>query len=260
MPHAIRIHAPAVPKSCAGRRSPSAIRARRGARPPHGRRRQLHRHLSSQRPLQAAAAVAASASEAAGVVEAVGPRRRLGEAGRSRRLLRRPARLVQRSARDAGRAAGQAARRHLRIASAATLMLKGLTVQYLFRQTYKLKAGDTILFHAAAGGVGPHRLPVGARARRDDDRHRRVGREGGAREGERLHAHDRLHARELRRAREGADRRQGRAGGLRRRRQGHVSGVARLPVAARSLCATATRRGRFRRSTSCCCRRRARSM
>jgi NADPH2:quinone reductase len=38
--------------------------------------------------------------------------------------------------------------------SAATLMLKGLTVQYLFRQTSKLKAGDTIVFHAAAGGVG----------------------------------------------------------------------------------------------------------
>src|SRR5512137_2633550 len=37
---------------------------------------------------------------------------------------------------------------------AATLMLKALTVQYLFRQTYPLKAGDTILFHAAAGGVG----------------------------------------------------------------------------------------------------------
>jgi NADPH2:quinone reductase len=37
---------------------------------------------------------------------------------------------------------------------AATLMLKGLTVQYLFRQTHRLKAGDTILFHAAAGGVG----------------------------------------------------------------------------------------------------------
>jgi len=37
---------------------------------------------------------------------------------------------------------------------AATLMLKGLTVQYLFRQTHKLQAGDTILFHAAAGGVG----------------------------------------------------------------------------------------------------------
>jgi len=38
--------------------------------------------------------------------------------------------------------------------TAATLMLKGLTVQYLFRQTYPLKTGDTILFHAAAGGVG----------------------------------------------------------------------------------------------------------
>lgn len=37
---------------------------------------------------------------------------------------------------------------------AAAVMLKGLTVQYLFRQTYRLKEGDTILFHAAAGGVG----------------------------------------------------------------------------------------------------------
>lgn len=38
--------------------------------------------------------------------------------------------------------------------TAATLMLKGLTTQYLFRQTYPLKSGETILFHAAAGGVG----------------------------------------------------------------------------------------------------------
>ena len=37
---------------------------------------------------------------------------------------------------------------------AATLMLKGFTVQYLFRQTHRLKDGETILFHAAAGGVG----------------------------------------------------------------------------------------------------------
>ncbi len=39
-------------------------------------------------------------------------------------------------------------------ATAATLMLKGLTVQYLLRQTYKANAGDTVLLHAAAGGVG----------------------------------------------------------------------------------------------------------
>ena len=38
--------------------------------------------------------------------------------------------------------------------SAAATMLKGLTVQYLFRQTVPLKGGETILFHAAAGGVG----------------------------------------------------------------------------------------------------------
>ncbi len=36
----------------------------------------------------------------------------------------------------------------------AAMMLKGLTVQYLFRQTYRLQGDETILFHAAAGGVG----------------------------------------------------------------------------------------------------------
>ncbi|WP_447895979.1 NADPH:quinone reductase [Vreelandella sp. GE22] len=38
--------------------------------------------------------------------------------------------------------------------TAAASMLKGLTVQYLLRQTQKLEGGETILFHAAAGGVG----------------------------------------------------------------------------------------------------------
>jgi NADPH2:quinone reductase len=37
---------------------------------------------------------------------------------------------------------------------AAAVMLKGLTAQYLLRQTLPLAAGDTILFHAASGGVG----------------------------------------------------------------------------------------------------------
>ncbi|WP_209424692.1 quinone oxidoreductase [Pararhodobacter sp. SW119] len=36
----------------------------------------------------------------------------------------------------------------------AAMMLKGLTVEYLFHRTVPLKAGDTVLFHAAAGGVG----------------------------------------------------------------------------------------------------------
>jgi NADPH2:quinone reductase len=38
--------------------------------------------------------------------------------------------------------------------TAAAMMLQGMTVQYLIRRTYKVKAGETVLFHAAAGGVG----------------------------------------------------------------------------------------------------------
>lgn len=38
--------------------------------------------------------------------------------------------------------------------TAAAVMMQGLTVQYLFNRTFPLKGGETILFHAAAGGVG----------------------------------------------------------------------------------------------------------
>ncbi len=38
--------------------------------------------------------------------------------------------------------------------TAAAMMLKGLTAQYLLRRTFKVEPGHTILFHAAAGGVG----------------------------------------------------------------------------------------------------------
>ena len=37
---------------------------------------------------------------------------------------------------------------------AAAMMLKGMTVQYLIRRTYRVERGETVLFHAAAGGVG----------------------------------------------------------------------------------------------------------
>ena len=37
---------------------------------------------------------------------------------------------------------------------AAAMMLQGMTVEYLLRRTYRVQAGDTILVHAAAGGVG----------------------------------------------------------------------------------------------------------
>ena len=38
--------------------------------------------------------------------------------------------------------------------TAAAIMLKGMTAQYLIRQVYRVGKGDTALFHAAAGGVG----------------------------------------------------------------------------------------------------------
>lgn len=38
--------------------------------------------------------------------------------------------------------------------TAAAMMLKGMTVQYLIRRTHRVEAGETVLWHAAAGGVG----------------------------------------------------------------------------------------------------------
>jgi NADPH2:quinone reductase len=38
--------------------------------------------------------------------------------------------------------------------SASSLIMKGMTAQYLFRQVHPLQGGETILYHAAAGGVG----------------------------------------------------------------------------------------------------------
>ncbi len=91
-------------------------------------------------------------SEGAGVVEAVGPKVKdlkvgdrvayAGPIGAYAEVLLRPAdRLVKIPAGVDDRAA-------------AAMMLKGLTAQYLIRRTYRVKKGDTILMHAAAGGVG----------------------------------------------------------------------------------------------------------
>jgi NADPH2:quinone reductase len=91
-------------------------------------------------------------SEGAGVVEAVGPKVRYlkpgdrvaysGPLGAYADVLLRPAdRLVKLPA-------------SIDDKTAAAMMLKGLTAQYLVRRTYRVRAGDTILVHAAAGGVG----------------------------------------------------------------------------------------------------------
>jgi len=91
--------------------------------------------------------------EAAGVVEAIGPGvttvktgERVayggGPLGAYAELARVPAeRLVRLPA-------------SISDEQAAAMMLKGLTAHYLLRRTYRVQRGDTILFHAAAGGVG----------------------------------------------------------------------------------------------------------
>ncbi len=91
-------------------------------------------------------------SEGAGVIEAVGPKVKdlkvgdrvaySGPIGAYAEVLLRPAdRLVKIPAGVDDR-------------TAAAMMLKGLTAQYLIRRTYRVKKGDTILMYAAAGGVG----------------------------------------------------------------------------------------------------------
>ena len=91
-------------------------------------------------------------SEGAGVVEAVGPKVKDFKVGDrvayaqpigayAEVLIRPVARLVKIPA-------------GIKDETAAAMMLKGMTAWYLCRRTYRVKKGDTIVVHAAAGGVG----------------------------------------------------------------------------------------------------------
>ena len=89
------------------------------------------------------------------------------------------------------------------------MMLKGMTAQYLLRRTYKVKKGDTILVHAAAGGVGQILCQWGNASRRQRDRHGRL-RRTRARSPRPTAAHHIIHLPQggFRRAGEGDHRRQ----------------------------------------------------
>jgi len=91
-------------------------------------------------------------SEGAGIVEAVGPKVKEFKVGDrvayaqpigayAEVLLRPAAKLVKIPA-------------GIKDETAAAMMLKGMTAWYLCRRTYRVKKGDTIVVHAAAGGVG----------------------------------------------------------------------------------------------------------
>jgi len=153
MPHAIRIHTPGGPEALVyesvtvGDPGPGEVRVRHTA---VGLNYIDTYHRSGAYKLPLPSGIG---QEAAGVVEAVGPGVTAFKPG-------------QRVAYGTGPIGAYCDVRVMPAAKlvplpdgvserdAAAMMLKGLTVQYLFRQTKRLQAGDTILFHAAAGGVG----------------------------------------------------------------------------------------------------------
>jgi NADPH2:quinone reductase len=153
MPKAIRFHKPGGPEVlvyedvAVGDPGPNEARVRHTA---IGLNFIDTYHRSGLYPLPLPSGVG---SEAAGVVEAVGPGvtwvkpgDRVGYAGGppgsySEARIVPAARLVK-------------APEGISDQQVAAMMLKGLTTQYLVRRTFKVQPGQTVLFHAAAGGVG----------------------------------------------------------------------------------------------------------
>ena len=90
--------------------------------------------------------------EGAGVVEAVGPKVKEFKVGDRVAYAQPMGSYAEKCLRPVDRLVKIPAGIDDRIAAA--IMLKGMTAWYLIRRTYKVKKGDTILMHAAAGGVG----------------------------------------------------------------------------------------------------------
>ena len=178
MVHAIRLHAPGGPEALrweaidVRRPAPGEVRIASSA---IGLNYIDVYHRSGLYKLAALPAVIGM--EGAGDVVAVG-------AGVSRSQDRRPRRRM--------RACSAATREERLIAAdrlvklpdaigyetAAAMMLQGMTVRYLFRETYRVPPGNGDAVSRRGGRRRPHRLPMGESARRDADRHGGLGREG----------------------------------------------------------------------------------
>lgn len=152
MPHAIRVHTPGGPENMkweeveVGKPGPGEVLVRNAA---VGLNYIDTYHRSGLYPVPMPATLG---MEGAGIVEAVGkkvtefrPGDRVAYAqpvGSYAEVCLRPAeRLVKVPA-------------GVDLEVAAAIMLKGMTAEYLIRRTFRVRAGDTILVHAAAGGVG----------------------------------------------------------------------------------------------------------
>jgi len=90
--------------------------------------------------------------EGAGVVEAVGPKVKEFKVGDRVAYVQPIGSYAEKCLRTADRLVKIPSGIDDKIAAA--IMLKGMTAWYLVRRTYKVKKGDTVLVHAAAGGVG----------------------------------------------------------------------------------------------------------
>ena len=123
------------------------------ARAPQLRRGELHRHLLPHRPLPDGAAerpglATPSASSKPSAKASPTSRPATASAICSGRRARTPTCALMPADVLIPLPAGVSDR------TASTLMMKGMTAQYLFRQVFPLQGGETILYHAAAGGVG----------------------------------------------------------------------------------------------------------
>ncbi len=153
MPHAIRVHETGGPEVLrweaveVGAPGPGEIRVR------HSRVGLNYIDIYYRTGLYAAPTPFVPGFEAAGVVEAVGANITDLKAGDRVAYANGPlgayseVRLLP---------ADRAVRLPASISDeqAAAMMLQGMTAQYLLRRTYRVQPGDTILVHAAAGGVG----------------------------------------------------------------------------------------------------------
>ncbi len=197
MPHAIRIHQTGGPEVLqweeveVGEPGPGQVKLRQEAAGP-----QLHRRLSPDGAVPAAAALHPRRRGSRNC-RSSWPRRRGRKSRRPCRLCGADRRLC-RGAADRCRTAGETPG-SISSEQAAGMMLQGMTAHMLLRSVHRVTAGETILIHAAAGGVGlivcQWAKALGATV---------IGtvwlrREGRARPGPRLRPPDRLHPAGLRR-------------------------------------------------------------
>jgi NADPH2:quinone reductase len=152
MPHAIRLYENGGPEKMqweeveVGAPGPDQVRVRNTA---VGLNFIDTYHRSGLYPMQLPLTLG---MEGAGVVEAVGPKVKEFKAGDRVAYANPVGAYADVLLRPAERLVKIPAGIDNRIAAA--IMLKGMTAGYLIRRTYKVKPGDTILLHAAAGGVG----------------------------------------------------------------------------------------------------------